>query len=146
MQKNAKEKAMLQNNVCLVPPYRTDARSLHTLHLVRETVRSSVISCKESVYKLYFVERGEGKLTVRSREYELREGDLFFTFPAMPYTLSFEGEHSFVYVSFLGTRANQLMDRLGVGERNLYFRGGVRRHNFAVVRRQDSRRRVYSKR
>lgn len=108
-------------NICLFPSYRTDAGALHPINLVRETTLLSQATRKESVYKLYFVESGCGVLRLRTAEYALRKGDLFFTFPGMPYTLSFEGEYSCIYLSFLGSRANQLLDQLGICETTPYY-------------------------
>ena len=108
-------------NICLFPHYRTDTHSLHTVNFVRETELLGGAVRKESVYKLHFVESGQGSILVRGVEYPLVRGDVFFTFPAVPYTLTFQGEYSCIYISYLGARANEIMERLHIGPYRFYF-------------------------
>ena len=90
---------------------------------MRETERLSDLLRTESVYKLHFVESGRGVLCVRGVSYSLTEGDVFFTFPGTSYSLTMEGAYSVIYLSFLGTRGNEILERLGISPRRFFFSG-----------------------
>ena len=126
-------------NVCLIPPRPYTAHALHPVNYVRETKLLSGVSRMESVYKLHFVESGHGTLTVRGVRYSLSEGDIFFTFPALPYSLSMEGAYSCIYISFLGTRGNEIMEQLGIGSDRFFFPGcdALRGHIAAGLQMQS---------
>ena len=72
---------------------------------------------------MYFVCNGTGTLHTRGKEHPLAAGDVFFSFPGSPFCISSSVEFSYMYVSFLGTRSNMIMDKLKISERNCLFHG-----------------------
>ena len=109
-------------NVCRFIPFHKDYNSIHTINFVLETEKQVYTALKiESVYKLHYVRSGSGILHTMGRQQRLKKGDLFFTFPSFPFCIESVEDFSFMYVSFLGARGNQIMEMLGVGQNNFYF-------------------------
>ncbi len=120
-------------NVCLFPHYRSEPHTLNPVNYVRETEKLSDVVRTESVYKIHFIENGRGVLRVRGISYPLAEGDVFFTFPSMTYSLTMEGVYSCIYVSFLGTRGNEILEQLGINPTCFFFPGcGALRGHFSA--------------
>jgi AraC-like DNA-binding protein len=76
-----------------------------------------------SFYRMHFVLQGQGILRVGKSEIHLHEGDIFFCLPAVTYSLESLDGFEYAYVSFLGSRANYLLDRFRINEKNCVFRG-----------------------
>ena len=65
---------------------------------------------------------GGGAILNQGRQRKnIKTGDVFFIFPAVSYTLEGDDEFEFMYISFVGTRANALMERYGISSRNFVF-------------------------
>lgn len=77
----------------------------------------------ESLYKMHLVVSGNGKFHVSGEVFSLTAGDLFFTLPSMQYAIESEDDFEYMYISFLGIRANELADRLHLACRHCLFSG-----------------------
>jgi len=111
-------------NICHFIPYHKDYYSIHTIHFVLENKKMPRSALKtESVYKMHYVARGNGFLHVFGKIVPLSEGDIFFTFPTMPFCIESGKDFSFMYISFVGSRGNMLMEKLGISPQNLVFSG-----------------------
>lgn len=120
-------------NVCFFPNHRSNPHTLNPVNYVRETEKLTDAARTESVYKIHFIESGRGVLLVRGVSYPLAEGDVFFTFPSMTYSIVMEGAYSCIYISFLGTRGNEILERLGINSTRFFFPGcGALRGHFSV--------------
>lgn len=108
-------------NVCNFIPYNSDAHSIHTIHFVFETQIKEKKSITESVYKANLVYSGTAKLSVYSKTYTLKKGDIFFSFPGMTYHISPDETFSYLYVSFLGNRSNMILNKLNISNQNFLF-------------------------
>ena len=103
----------MNENICHFVPYHKDYHSIHTINFVLETKPqpySSLIS--QSVYKIYFVCGGKGNLHIPGKILSLSKGDIFFTFPGTPFCIETIEDFSYMYISFLGSRANMIMNKL----------------------------------
>ena len=123
MQENHKEASfMAQQNVCRYVPREMSEHSIHTVNFVLETEQQVYTGLHlKALYTIYLVIAGQGKLHTRGEVRELHAGDLFFSFPAEPFAIESEDSFQYMYISFLGARGNQLMEKLEISPRACFF-------------------------
>ncbi len=113
---------MFDQNVCLFVPYHKDYQSIHTVNFVLETESGNIGKTKtESLYKMHYVLDGNGVFLSANFSYTLSRGDVFFTFAGTPYRIESSEGIRYMYISFIGTRANMIMEKLGICPQNPYF-------------------------
>lgn len=113
---------MKDNNICRFVPYHKDYDSIHTINFVLETKPQVYEKLKsESVYKMYYVCGGNGFIHTPGAVSPLSEGDVFFTFPGTPFCIESREDFSYMYISFLGTRGNMILDRLEITSTHFLF-------------------------
>ena len=111
-------------NICHFIPHHKDYHSIQTINFVLENQEMPASPLKsEAVYKMHYVAHGTGFLHVFGRILPLSEGDIFFTFPSMSFSIESEKDFSFMYISFLGSRGNMIMEKLGISTQNYLFSG-----------------------
>ena len=71
-----------------------------------------------SGYRLHLVAKGEGMLKRGGKEYPLKSGTLFFTYPHHPYEIDGSGDFTYLYISFDGDGVGSLLK--GVEESGVY--------------------------
>lgn len=113
---------MFEDNVCRFVPQRKDPETIHTLNFVYEK------NCPYSdsfrflpSYRLHLVTRGAGALHTPGRSVSLAAGDLFIIFPSAPHRIESTGDLEYMYISFIGTRTNHILDTLRIGGTNILF-------------------------
>lgn len=112
----------IDKNICLFVPHEAGEPCLHTIHFVFETEPQVYEGLHtEALYKLYYVYQGTGRLHTRGDIRPLKAGDVFFSFPSDPFAIESETDLQYLYISFLGARGNQLMEKVGVSARNRLF-------------------------
>ena len=110
---------MAEQNVCRFVPREINDHSIHTVHFVLETKEQVYTGLRlKSLYTVYFVLRGTGKLHTRGEVLSLNQGDVFFSFPAEPFAIESVCDFQYMYISFLGARGNRIMDKLGVSAKS----------------------------
>ena len=113
----------MPENMCFFIPFHKDYQSIHTINLVLETKpRKSNAFKSEAVYKVHLVCGGNGFLHTLGRVHALSEGDVFFTFPGNPFYIESKTDFSYMYISFLGIRTNEIMDKLNISKNNFLFK------------------------
>ncbi|MBQ4112954.1 MAG: AraC family transcriptional regulator [Clostridia bacterium] len=113
---------MAEQNVCRYVPREINEHSIHTVNFVLETERQTYSGLHpKALYTMYLVIQGQGRLHTQGAVRELREGNLFFSFPAEPFAIESVDSFQYMYISFLGARGNQLMEKLGVSPRAFFF-------------------------
>lgn len=75
-----------------------------------------------STYTLAIVTEGEGVLHTNIGDFELSKGNLFITFPANAYYIENLGNLQYIYISFIGFRAQALINRLKISRSMPVFR------------------------
>jgi AraC-like DNA-binding protein/quercetin dioxygenase-like cupin family protein len=112
------------SNVCkFLPPPRT-AHQLQTINFVYEKHPQSIPPCPHAtVYRVHLVTQGEGEVRVGNTVARVREGDVFFTFPAMPYHILAGEGMQYLYISYLGVRAAAETERCGITSTRFVFEG-----------------------
>ena len=63
----------------------------------------------------------------------MNKGDIFVTFPAMPYYITNDDSLKMMYITFLGTRAYQILDQINITKTN-----NIRHNNFNLIKLWDS--------
>ena len=112
----------MDSTICRFAPAAKAPDVIQIIHFVYETSMGGVThKGLEIAYKTGLVVSGTAEITCYGQQKALAKGDLFFVFPATPYTLKTSEDFSFLYISYLGLRANQLLDRLKISPRNFVF-------------------------
>lgn len=113
---------MADQNVCRFVPREMNEHCIHTVNFVLETEPQVYNGLRlKALYTMYLVVRGKGRLHTQGEVRDLREGNLFFSFPAEPFAIESVEEFQYMYISFLGARGNMLMEKLGVSPRSFFF-------------------------
>ena len=114
----------MYENVCRFIPYHKDYHSIHTINFVLETKpQIGDLLKSQSIYKMYYVCSGNGFIHTPGNVQPLSAGDVFFTFPAAPFCIESGEAFSYMYISFLGSRANMIMRKLKISKNNFLFKG-----------------------
>lgn len=113
---------MAEQNVCRYVPREMNEHSIHTVNFVLETEQQGYTGLHlKALYTVYLVIQGQGRLHTQGEVRDLRVGDLFFSFPAEPFAIESVDSFQYMYISFLGSRGNQLMEKLGITSRSFLF-------------------------
>ncbi len=113
---------MKRKNICLFTPQQTAFETIHTVNFVLET-NETAAKTSLSTYRINYVAQGEAVLRFNNQEFHLYRGDVFFGFPAKPYRIEPTKDFQYMYISFLGARANYLIDKFRINDKNFLFRG-----------------------
>lgn len=114
----------MDSNICRFLPNTKEADGINILNFVYETKKRICGTMNvESVYKMHIVVGGTGKLHTLCDVYDLKCGDVFFTYPAMSYAIETINDFEYMYISYLGVRTNQLMDKLNISGNRFLFEG-----------------------
>ncbi len=115
---------MKQNdNICKFVTVNSAPDVITTLHFVYETdVRVLEQPFTFSFYRICFVDRGTAELSSAYGRETVRENDVFLIFPAVEYRLTCSTDFRYYYISFIGIRANMLMERLKITKAACVFR------------------------
>lgn len=123
MRLNRRKGADRTENICKFLP-RNEEGTINILNFVYETKKQIFTALKcETVYKLHLVIKGKGLLHMSGAVYELSEGDAFLTFPSVICAIESIDDFQYMYISFLGSRANAVMDKINIDKKNFIFRG-----------------------
>ena len=108
------------NNVCkFLPPPRT-THQLQTINFVYEKHPQSIPPCPHATtYRVHLVTEGEGEVRMGHLTARVKKGDVFFSFPAMPYHVV--GDLKYLYVSYIGVRAAAETERCGISAQSFVF-------------------------
>ena len=112
----------MPHNVCNYIPYRNDYHSIHTVNFVYETKQQQYSRLSTlGLYRVYYVCSGKGNLHLPGKTVYLKQGDVFFTFPATAFCIESAENFTYMYISFLGSRANQILGKLHISQTNFHF-------------------------
>lgn len=107
------------NNICKFISASRDSRGINIINFVYET---KAYACCETkilpVYRAALVLEGKGKMKTYSHVKNLEKGDLFFNFPSVPFSMACNEDFKYIYISYLGVRANMLADKFGINPQN----------------------------
>lgn len=111
-------------NICRFVPSHSTLDTIHIINFVQETKKDPLENAPAgATCKLFYVTDGTGILTVNNKKTTLTVGDIFFLFPGMSFSVTERKDFACIYISFLGMRANMIMDRLAITPYNHFFPG-----------------------
>ena len=114
----------VSDNICKILPLQDYAMDFNILNFVYERkCNSSGKYVIEVANALRLVTNGKGSLNTPYGEYPLKRGDLFITFQSKPFKITNEENLEYIYVSFVGRRADKLLSRLNLTESFPVFEG-----------------------
>lgn len=120
----------MTDNICKFVPYDHHDETIHTLYFVYEQNFDALPPVQMvSFYKLCIVVSGKGVYTIHEKEHLLKEGDIFFVFPSVSHSIRSENPENederlqCIYVSYLGIRANQIMEKIKVSVSSPVYSG-----------------------
>lgn len=113
----------MSQNICKFIPKAEEEININILNFVYETKKQSFdnIHC-DACYKMYFVTSGKGKLRLAEKIYELEKNYVFFTLPSTRYSIESCEEFEYMYISYLGTRTNKIMEHYNITRKNFLFK------------------------
>ncbi len=112
------------NDVCKFAQSKTVAKDINIINFVYEKDACFKQSFFFSAcYGIYLVTRGSGILHLAKNDYDISQGDLFFTFSSKPYYIQNLGDLQYIYISFIGLRVLSLFDRLKISYSAPVFKG-----------------------
>lgn len=119
---HARRKDFLMDNICRFIPLYSTQDTIHIINFVQET-KSALLRYPEpgAAYKLYYVTSGTGTLLIDNQKTELSEGDIFVVYPGKTFCVENGENFVCIYISYLGMRANMIMERLGITGKKHYF-------------------------
>ena len=102
------------NSICNFIPVKSGG-DLKTVHFVLETefkkMRQPFIY---PIYYMHLVTKGEGRLTILDSCFDISQGSLFFAFPGVPYKIEGSDDFTYIYISYMGLRATELMSEMNI--------------------------------
>ncbi len=67
-----------------------------------------------AAFVCHLVTEGTAVYHTSAGDFSLRAGDLFFAFPSVPFTLDADDAFKYLYISFVGSHATELLESVGV--------------------------------
>lgn len=114
---------MLNENICQFVSTGSAHSELVMLNFVHEKNWHETAPQLTAAFILHLVTSGRGTFTIAGYTYDIAEGDVFCAFQAKKYTLINTDGLEFMYVTFSGTRAAALLERVGLTLEKPLFRG-----------------------
>ena len=114
----------MNKNICKFIPYHQDYHSIHTTNFVLETKQQTNTALRSSsTYRMHLVTGGNGLFHTLGKTTPLTKGDMFFTFPGTPYCIESVDSFTYMYISFLGSRGNMILENLKITPQVFLFHG-----------------------
>lgn len=112
----------MEKNICRFLPVPKETGDINILNFVYETKKRSCDGLQpETVYKMHLVVGGEGRIHTLHGAFDLKCGDVFFTWPSMSCAIESGEDFEYMYISCIGLRMRELMDRIGITSTNFIF-------------------------
>ncbi len=103
------------DSICNFIPTKNGGGDLKTIHFVYETeFKKMKQPFIVPIYYMHLVTRGEGMLKLDTGEYRIGEGSLFFAFPGVSYEIEGSDDLTYIYISFMGLRARDLLEDMKI--------------------------------
>lgn len=114
----------MEDHSCFFVPSYTAPDVMKVFHFVLETRAKNPGEGQIGVtYRAYCAVQGEGRLRTLWGDYDIKPGDVFFTLPDMHFSIDNISDFKYLFLSFIGLRATQIMDSLKISERRCVFYG-----------------------
>ena len=132
-------------NICKFNTSTPAPDTLYTLNFVYETEDRNMLQFRsDTAHRIHLVTDGIGKLHTIYGDFEVKAGDIFFTFAAAQYSIESASDLKYMYISFLGIRANMLIEiwecflkKSDTGNIDLISESGLL-YAFSIIERKNS--------
>ena len=102
------------DSICRFIPAKSGG-DLKTVHFVYETeFRKMKQPFLYPIYYMHLVTRGKAVMKLLSKSFPLEVGTIYFAFPGIPYEIEGSEDFTYMYISFMGLRAGELMTELRI--------------------------------
>ena len=102
------------DSICRFIPAKSSG-DLKTVHFVYETeFRKMKQPFLYPIYYMHLVTRGKAVMKLLSKSFPLEVGTVYFAFPGIPYEIEGSEDFTYMYISFMGLRAGELMSALKI--------------------------------
>jgi len=102
------------DSICRFIPAKSGG-DLKTVHFVYETeFRKMKQPFLYPIYYMHLVTRGKAVMKLLSKSFPLEVGTIYFAFPGIPYEIEGSEDFTYMYISFMGLRAGELMTELKI--------------------------------
>lgn len=114
---------MDRNNMCKFI-LNSSVDTLRTINFVYESIvpHSGEMQLLSN-HIVYLVMQGEGEYSTEFFKKQLKTGTLFFSFAGVPFRIDNKSELQYIYISFTGERADELLKRFEITPSNCIFEG-----------------------
>ena len=109
------------NNICKFTASNSTS-TLSTANFVFETDPSNFNKSSASSNRINLVTSGKSTIATDAGTFRIEEGDVFFTFSALPATVRDAENFEYMYISFSGARCDELFQRFGITPKNCVFK------------------------
>jgi len=109
-------------DICnFIPPQKIKS-DLDFLHFVYETkIKKLRQPFTHSNFYINIVFKGTAVFKFDDKKFDIKTGDLFFTFPEQKFTIEADNKFTFLYISFNGNGALQLLGCFNINKENCVF-------------------------
>lgn len=112
----------MENNVCLFVPKTNVYETIHPVNFVLERkVQLKKEFTTPFMHAVHCVLSGEGIFHTQNHSFPVKKGDVFFILPNVPYIIESCKDFEYGYVTYIGTRANELTEKFKL-HKNYVFR------------------------
>ena len=112
----------MNENICRFVSRQSNTDPINILHYVLETHPQRLPTRRISAsFSVHLVLDGEADYHHGAQSYHLKKGDLFFCLPSIPFSMECNDSFCYIYIGYLGSRANQIMDQLKITAANCVF-------------------------
>lgn len=119
------------DSICNLIPAKSSSGDLKTVHFVYECeLKKLKQPFFQPIYYMYLVTHGSGTLKLDASEHALSVGSLFFTFPGNQYEIIGTDDLFYMYISFMGNRATELIEELRIDMCHPVYNGFVEEISF----------------
>lgn len=109
-------------DICNFIPPKKHNSDLEFLHFVYETnIKRLTQPFIHLNFYMHIVFKGTAILKTDGKKFNIKSGDLFFTFPNQKFTIEADNKFTFLYISFNGTGALPLLSSFNISKENCIF-------------------------
>ncbi len=114
----------MDQNICNFLPRFSNYNFFNVINAICETQCRQEEKLKvAATYRMYMITEGVGRLRTKNEEAPLKKGDIIVMPPSIPFAIENTGDIVYIYVSYLGTRANILAEDYKIGSCGSIYHG-----------------------
>lgn len=113
----------VSESICRFIPSQNSIGNIKTIYFVYETDFATLKQpFMHPIYYVHLVTSGTAVLTMCDKKYILEAGCVFFTFPAVAFSLSGSADFKYMYISYTGAGAGAMLEELKITLKSPVYR------------------------